>query len=64
MHKSTGACVFLADLHYPGGTPPEIDVLLSEIPSSMQRLFLLGDIFHFWINDRQLIENLYAPFLQ
>ena len=55
--------VFFADLHHPGGEEKEIERLLSEIPSNTRRIFLLGDTFHYWINELDFIENKYALFL-
>jgi len=58
-----GRSVFFADLHHPGGHCEEIDALFEEIPNDVHRIFLLGDIFHYWINDREFIENRYRDFL-
>ena len=63
MTVDTGQNVFLADLHHPGGTDEAIDQLLDGIPTDTKRIFLLGDTFHFWVNDRAFIENRYRHFL-
>jgi len=55
--------VFLTDLHHPGGRMEEIEQLLAEIPHNTHRVFLLGDIFHYWINDEDYYNVRYAPFL-
>ncbi|MEW6235931.1 MAG: UDP-2,3-diacylglucosamine diphosphatase [Candidatus Omnitrophota bacterium] len=58
-----GRSVFFADLHHPGGQCEEIDALFGEIPDDAKRIFLLGDIFHYWINDKEFIEERYRAFL-
>ncbi|MBZ0258397.1 UDP-2,3-diacylglucosamine diphosphatase [bacterium] len=60
-HNNTN--VFFADLHHPGGVDDEINQLFSELPTGSKRLFFLGDIFHYWINDASFIESRYRPFL-
>ncbi|MBI1387786.1 MAG: UDP-2,3-diacylglucosamine diphosphatase [bacterium] len=60
----SGQNVFFADLHHPGGENEEIDALFDELPSDTSRVFLLGDIFHVWINDPYFIDTLYASFLK
>ena len=55
--------VFFADLHHPGGIQEEIEELFSQIPSDTARIFLLGDTFHYWINEYSFIHEIYAPFL-
>ncbi|MDP8245494.1 MAG: metallophosphoesterase [Candidatus Hinthialibacter antarcticus] len=56
--------VFFADLHHPGGVDEEIEQLFQEMPAGANRLFFLGDIFHYWINDPSFIEDRYAHFLK
>lgn len=55
--------VFMVDLHHTGGEDEEINRLLDELPTSAKRLFLLGDIFHYWVNDDRFIYERYTPFL-
>ncbi len=54
----------MTDLHHTGGEDEEINRLLSELPTDTKRIFLLGDIFHYWVNDEQFIHDTYAPFLR
>lgn len=63
MKKTSGQNVFLADLHHPGGASGEIEQLLAEIPGNTRRIFLLGDIFQFWVDDSAFMEEKYASFL-
>lgn len=63
MIPTEGRNVFFADLHHPGGEEDEINQLLDSIPGDSRRIFLLGDIFHFWINDPMFILDRYHPFL-
>jgi UDP-2,3-diacylglucosamine hydrolase len=63
MTTSSGQNVFLADLHHPGGAVGEIEQLLAEIPGNTRRVFLLGDIFQFWVNDPDFMETKYSVFL-
>lgn len=58
-----GQNVFLADLHHPGGPDEEIERLLSDLPGDTRRIFLLGDIFHYWVNEDGFIERTYRDFL-
>ncbi len=55
--------VFFADLHHPGGVDEEVNQLFDDMPSDTSRLFFLGDIFHFWVNDPAFIEGRYKEFL-
>ena len=55
--------VFLADLHYSGGEDESINQLLTDLPTDTRRIFLLGDIFDYWVNDPPFIEQTYAPLL-
>lgn len=59
----SGQNVFFVDLHHPGGEDEEVNRLLEEIPDNTVRIFLLGDIFHYWINEKQFIRDTYTPFL-
>ncbi|MGI6456536.1 MAG: UDP-2,3-diacylglucosamine diphosphatase [bacterium] len=63
MARLSGQNVFMVDLHHPGGENEEINLLFSEIPGDTFRLFLMGDIFHYWINDTSFIEQHYSSFL-
>ncbi len=63
LSRISGENVFFADLHHPGGKSEEIEQLLAEIPSTTRRIFLLGDIFHFWINDPDFFQDRYSAFL-
>jgi len=63
MSDNQSQNVFFADLHHPGGEHEDINRLISEIPSSAIRLFLLGDIFHYWVNEPGFIQEYYSPFL-
>ena len=63
MNRITGENVFFSDLHHPGGEVEEIEQLLNEIPSNTRRVFLLGDIFHYWVNDPVFLQSHYASFL-
>lgn len=56
--------MFAADLHHPGGRNEEIERFFLEIPDSVQSIFLLGDIFDYWVNDPDFIEERYGAFLQ
>jgi len=56
--------VFFVDLHHTGGDHAEINQLFTEIPSDTHRIFLLGDIFHYWINDPSFIQETYSSFLK
>ncbi len=62
-NPTKGENVFFADLHHPGGETEEITRLLNEIPTNAQRIFFLGDLFHFWINEQSFIQSKYEPFL-
>lgn len=64
MNQRSGASVFFADLHHPGGRDEQIEELFSQIPTNTEKIFLLGDIFHYWLNDPVFIQDLYAPFLR
>lgn len=55
--------VFFADLHHPGGVHEEIESLFDEMPASTKRIFLLGDIFHVWVNEPDFINERYERFL-
>ncbi len=63
MNCISGENVFFSDLHHPGGEVEEIERLLNEIPAGTRRVFLIGDIFHFWVNDPDFLKTHYAPFL-
>lgn len=58
-----GKNFFVADLHHPGGPHTEIDQLFDEMPPDTKQIFLLGDTFHFWINDGRFIRDRYGEFL-
>jgi len=58
-----GKNFFVADLHYPGGAHMEIDQIFDEMPADTKQIFLLGDTFHFWINDERFIQDRYGDFL-
>lgn len=62
--QTQGENVFLADLHHPGGDHEAIDTLLSGLPADTKRIFLLGDCFHFWVNDESFIQSQYQSFLE
>lgn len=55
--------VFMVDLHHAGGEDEEVNRLIDEIPTDTKRIFLLGDIFHYWVNDESFIQERYTPFL-
>lgn len=55
--------VFMADLHHTGGEDEEINLLFDELPADTKRIFLLGDIFHYWVNDERFIHERYHSFL-
>lgn len=55
---------FAADLHHPGGRDEDIEALFDAMPSTIREMFLLGDIFDYWINDADFIEERYGAFLQ
>jgi len=63
MNLPQGQNVFFADLHHPGGEHEEINRLLNEIPSETIRIFLMGDTFHYWVNEPQFIRDYYSKFL-
>ena len=63
MNPTNGQNLFFADLHHPGGCAEDIEELFLQIPSDTTRIFLLGDTFHYWINEFSFIHEIYAPFL-
>ncbi len=58
-----GKNFFVADLHHPGGPHSEIDQIFDEMPPDTKQIFLLGDTFHYWINDGRFIRDTYGDFL-
>ncbi len=63
LNHSSRENVFFVDLHHPGNEDAEINKLFSGIPANTKRIFLLGDIFHVWINDEEWIKEKYSFFL-
>ncbi len=62
--KSNAKRMFIADLHHPGGRDEDVEEIFDDMPATVQQIFLLGDIFHFWVNDPDFIEERYGAFLQ